>query len=88
MSLKGKYVEKGDLCWLQLESVDYTYLNAYAKNRSEKVEDGKSYVKVRITKIVWKYINFVFNINIVNKDGTECYPQQVYEYNRLTQITD
>jgi len=95
MSLNGKYIEKGDLCWLhynraegQSESGDYAYLNAYAKNRSEKVEDGKTYVKVRITDIVWKYIQFVFNINIVNKDGTECYPQQVYEPNRLTQIAD
>lgn len=93
MSLKGKYVEARDLCWLHFkqrkghsESGEYAYLDAYAKNRSEKVEDGETYIKVRITEIVWKVDKFVFLINIVNKDGTECYPTQVDKPERLTLI--
>jgi hypothetical protein len=93
MSLKGKYIEGGEVCWLyfdltpgQTQSGDYAYQQAYAKNRSEKKEDGRTYVKVRIKEVVWKYDKVCFNIVTINKDGTEGYDTQVLDPERLTLI--
>tara|TARA_R110000772_G_scaffold17946_3_gene50136 strand:+ start:223196 stop:223477 length:282 start_codon:yes stop_codon:yes gene_type:complete len=93
MSLKGKYIKGGELCWLhfnttlgQTQSGDYAYQKAYAKNRSEKIEDGETYVKIIITDVVWKYDEVYFNFKTVNKDGTTCYSNQVHDPERLTLI--
>ena len=93
MSLQGKYISGGEICWLhfnitpgQTQYGDYGYQQVYAKNRSEKVEDGETYVKVRIKDVVWKYGRVCFNVITVNKDGTEEYCTQVYEPERLTII--
>lgn len=95
MSLKGKYIKGGELCWLhfnlqlgQPQSGDYAYQCAYAKNRSEKLEDGETYIKVRIIDIVWKYNQICFNIKTVNKDMTEVYSSQIYDVKRLTLIIE
>lgn len=93
MSLKGKYIDGGELCWLhfnvtpgQSQYGDYGYQQAYAKNRSQKVEDGETYIKVRIKEVVWKYDKVVFNVITVNKDGSEVYDTQVDDAERLTYI--
>jgi len=94
MSLQGKYIEGGETCWLHFDLTpgpqygDYGYQECYAKNRSEKVEDGKTYVKVIIKEVVWKYSHVCFNIKTVNKDGSEVYDTQVYEPERLTLINE
>lgn len=95
MSLEGKYIKGGEKCWLhfntelgQSQSGDYAYQKAYAKDRSEKIEDGETYVKVRILEVVWKYGRVCFNIKTINKDLTEVYSTQVYDVNRLTLINE
>ncbi len=95
MSVKGKCIKGGELCWLHFNTVlgqmqcgDYGYQNAYAKNRSEKIEDGETYVKVRIKSILWKYDKIAFNIMSVNRDMTESYNTQVSDPDRLTLIPD
>lgn len=93
MSLKGKYIKGGELCWLhfntemgQSQCGDYGYQQCYAPNRSEKIEDGETYIKVRIEDVVWKYTRIAFNVKTVNKDGSTVYGTQVYDPERLTII--
>jgi hypothetical protein len=97
MSLKKEYIEGGELCWLHFhtktghpsgQSGDYAYQQCYAKNRSEKIEDGETYVKVRILDVVSKYGKLTFNLKTVCKDGTEIYETQCDDYNRLTLIKE
>lgn len=73
----------GELAWLhfdrspgQTQSGDYAYQKAYAPKRSEKIEDGETYVKVRITSISCNYGKFTLNLRTVCKDGTEVYDTQ------------
>jgi hypothetical protein len=93
MSLKGKVVSGGEVCWLHFNTTlgqpqcgDYGYQKAYAPNRSEKIEDGETYVKVKILDVMWKYDAICFNIITVNKDGSESYKTQVDDADRLTLI--
>lgn len=93
MSLHGQYIRGGELCWLhfnltpgQTEFGDYAYQKAYAKTRSEKIEDGETYVKVKILEIVWKYKHVCFNVTTISKDNKELYATQVYDAKRLTLI--
>jgi len=60
----------------------------YAKNRSEKIEDGKTYVKVKIRDIAWKYKKFVIFFSVIHKDGKEGYQSEVSDIERLTLIKD
>lgn len=78
--LIGKYVTANEYCWLhyntekgQSQSGDYAYLNAYAKDRVEKIEE-----------IVWKYNSICFNCIVVSKYNEELYDIQITEPNRLT----
>ena len=95
MSLKKKCVIGGELAWLhfntelgQPQCGDYAYQKAYAPNRSEKIEDGETYVKVRIVDVMSKYGKLTFNLMTVCKDGTEVYPTQCDDIERLTLIED
>lgn len=94
-NLKNEYVEGGELCWLHFitesghssgQSGDYAYQQCYAPNRSQKIEDGETYVKVRITSVVSKYGRLTFNLVTVNKDDTESYATQCNDIERLTII--
>lgn len=83
----------GDLCWLhfntklgQSQCGDYAYHRCYVPNRSEKIEDGETYIKIRITNIAWKYGRMAFFYKSVNKDGTETYECEVDDPTRLTLI--
>lgn len=91
--LIGKYVTVNDYCWLhyntekgQSQSGDYAYLEAYAKDRSEKILNGETYVKVKIKGIIWKYTSFAFNCTIMSEGNTELYNIQITEPERLTLI--
>ena len=93
MSLKGKWIKGGETCWLhfdtklgQQQAGDYAYQQCYAPNRSEKIEDGETYVKVHIEDVVWHYDRISFIIKTVNKDGSVVYKTQVYDPERLTLI--
>lgn len=93
MSIKSKCVQGGELAWLhfntkigQSQSGDYAYQQAYAKNRSEKIEDGETYVKVRILSVMSKYGKLTFNLQTVCRDGTEVYNTQCDDIERLTLI--
>jgi len=95
MSIQNKFISIGDICWLyynttpgQSQCGDYAYLNAYAKNRSEKIEDGKIYVKVKIREIAWKYTKFVIFFSVVNKGGSQGYQSEVADIERLTLIKE
>jgi hypothetical protein len=91
MSIKGQIIRGGEICWLHFkldtpnpQSGDYAYQKAYAPNRSEKIEDGETYVKVKIKTVWWKYDKICFNIITVNRDKSESYDTQVYNAERLT----
>jgi len=93
MSLEKEYIQGGEFAWLhfntklgQSQCGDYAYQQAYAPNRSEKIEDGETYVKVKILEVVSKYGRMTFNLVTVNKDGSIVYPTQCDEIDRLTLI--
>ena len=93
MSLENKIVRGGELCWLHFDTKpgqsqcgDYGYQKEYAPNRSEKIEDGETYVKVKVLSVMWKYDKIAFNLITVDKDGTESYKHQVSDPERLTLI--
>ena len=95
MSLKGKYIEGGELVWVhfnvtpgQSQFGDYAYQNAYAKNRSQKIEDGETYIKMKIKEVIWKYNSICFNMITINKDGSEVYDTQIDDVNRMTLIDE
>jgi len=95
MSLKKHCIKGGELAWLhfntklgQSQCGDYAYQQAYAKNRSEKKEDGETYIKVRIVDVMSKYGKLTFNLLTVCKDGKEVYNTQCDDHNRLTLITE
>ncbi len=95
MSVVGKYANVGNKVWVhyntksgQSQSGDYTYIKGYAKNRSQKVEDGETYVKAVIDSISWHYTSIAFNLRVLDKDGTAGYRIQIKEPERLTLIVD
>lgn len=93
MSIKKDYIKGGEIAWLhfntkmgQAQCGDYAYQQAYAPNRSEKIEDGKTYVKVKILDVVSKYGKLTFNLKTINKNGSEIYETQCDDIERLTLI--
>jgi hypothetical protein len=93
MALDTRIIKGGELCWLHFNTTegqsqcgDYGYQKCYAPNRSEKIEDGETYVKVLVTDVWWKYGRVCFNITTVNKDGSGSYDTQVFDADRLTLI--
>lgn len=89
----GQHVRAGVKAWLhfnttlgQTQSGDYAYVKVYAPNRSEKIEDGETFVKVVIKEIVWAYNSIQFNVAILDKDGTEGYEKQIDDPRRLTLV--
>jgi len=91
--LYGKTAEAGRLVWVhynvtpgQSQYGDYGYVKGYAPNRSEKVEDGETYVKAKIVKIFWLINTIRFVCVILKKDGTEGYRICIDDPSRLTVI--
>ena len=93
--MKNKSISAGAIMWLHFHNMakkghqhcgDYGYIQAYAKNRSEKVEDGELYVKVAVKEISFNYGKPTFSLEIVNKDGTCSYPISINEPERLSYI--
>lgn len=93
MSLKKECINGGELAWLhfntksgQTQYGDYAYQKAYAPNRSEKIEDDETYIKVRILDVMSKYGKLTFNLKTVCKDDSEVYNTQCNDIERLTLI--
>ena len=95
MNIENHCLYGDELVWVhfnttpgQTQCGDYAYQKAYAKNRSEKIQDGETYIKMRITSMMCKYGKLTFNLITVNKDGTEDYDTQCDDMTRMTLIRD
>lgn len=93
--MKNKSISAGSILWLHFYNKakpghahcgDYGYIEAYAPNRSEKIEDGELYVKVALKEIIYNHGNIRFCLEIVNKDNTCSYSITVDEPERLSYI--
>jgi hypothetical protein len=75
--MSNKIIKTGDICWRYfpinehgLLCGDFAYTKAYAKNTSKRVEDGKTYLKVKIIEIFSFFGKTRFVIEYVQKDGS------------------
>jgi hypothetical protein len=91
--MKNKSISVGTICWLHFHNQakkghqhcgDYGYIQAYAKNRSEKIEDDELYVKVAIKEISYDHDRINFSMEVVNRDNTCSYCINTNDPARLT----